>query len=304
MACINRLFLVKGIFFYFNMLYSRLTCIPNTGRSLNSDAAFYENVALVGMKPITDVSVKLFFRFSVNQSNASNTASNTSDFVTVVMSFLESESRSKRECTRVIRGGRLGNKFFRSLTQRLLSNPKFVSVLLADHICEYTAEIEQNIEACQENRVDSSAQQLVRDQLIKMIKCGALVWPEAGVGSPPRHDAINSESSPPPSKRARCSSAVKAVHPTTPVRMESKHQVNRCTPKSTAGRIAPLRVADCVSWSSTFAEAIVSNDVVQNLDEYVGYSQLDTKLCDSAIKRRLKGFFYISLSQSMHKIMP
>ena len=63
MACINRLFLVKGIFFYFNMLYSRLTCIPNTGRSLNSDAAFYENVALVGMKPITDVSVKLFSDF-------------------------------------------------------------------------------------------------------------------------------------------------------------------------------------------------------------------------------------------------
>ena len=128
--------LSQRYFFYFNMLYSRLTCIPNTGRSLNSDAAFYEVVTLISMKPITDVSVKLFFRFSVNQSNANNTASNTSDFVTVVMSFLESESRSKRECTRVIRDGRLGNKFFRSLTQRLLSDPKFTSVLLVDHVCE------------------------------------------------------------------------------------------------------------------------------------------------------------------------
>ena len=162
-----------------------------------------------------------FYKFSVDvdEPSSNNTASITSDFVVTVMSFLQPGSRSKRECTRVMCGGRLGTNFSRNLTKRILSNAQFVSVLFADRPCEFVSEIEQSIKACGDNRVDSRVQHLVRDQLMKMIKCGALVWPEAGVGEP-RHD-ISSSKSPPipiPRKRTRCVSPLKSVHPTTPVR--------------------------------------------------------------------------------------
>lgn len=270
--------------------YSRLTCTPKYRAKPKIGCGFLRERGIGRHQTDYGCIRETFYRFCVSANDANNTASNTRDLVAAVMSFFQPGSNSKRECNRVMCGGRIGTNFFRDLTQRILSNAKFVSVLFADRPCEFIAEIEQIIKACENNRVDSRAQHLVRDQLIKMIKCGALVCPENGVGSPPRHDTALSKSL--PSKRARCLSPLKSVHPTTPVRKQSKKSLDRFTPKSTTEQIPPLRVADCLSWSSTFAECIVANDVVQNLDNYVGYSQMSPKLRDSAIRHRLTGFCF------------
>ena len=117
-----------------------------------------------------------FYRFYDEPPSAQNTAANTSDFLTVVKNFLSLSNKTWRECTRVLKGSRLGNNCFRSLTQLLLSNPRCRGVLLADRTPAFLTTIQRLVSACENNCVLPESQHLVKDQLCKLIKAKVLTW--------------------------------------------------------------------------------------------------------------------------------
>ena len=112
-----------------------------------------------------------------------------------------------------------------------------------------------------------------------------------------------------PSKRLRSLTEAETTGvPATPVNEKSRSQTTpSCStrpmskePKSTRPLQAPaLKVEDCRYWSACFTEAIVAEDVLDNLDLYLGFTTMPDDFVEAATKKRLR-----SLWQSMCAPIP
>lgn len=229
-----------------------------------------------------------FYRFWGGTPNANNTAANTSDFVSMIEKFLSKSKKVRQECTRILQGSRLGNNSFRKITHTILTNVRFRGVLFADRPPTFESEIDGMVQDCECNCVDVRSQNLVRTQLCEMISVNALAWPGimnvTSAASTPFKRAKSSTEVPTTPVNKQCTSEGTPSYSTHPMSKESKSTHNLQLPV--------LKVEDCRFWSACFAEAIVAEDVLDNIEVYLGFVAMPEQFVEAATNRRLRSLWH------------